>query len=128
MNKIHLIGNLTRDPEFAVTASGIATCNFTVAVNRRYKSAEGERQTDFFNCKAWRKLADTISKYLTKGSKVSVVGSVAIDSYEDAEGVKRRSFTVIVEEIEFLSSTSAENTADSAINDKFEEESGDIPL
>ena len=68
MNKVFLIGNLTRDPEFRETPSGVPMCRFSIAVNRNYKNADGERQTDFFNCTAWRNTAETISRYTKKGN------------------------------------------------------------
>ena len=70
MNKVFLIGNLTRDPELTETASGVPVCHFAIAVNRNYSSQDGERQTDFFNCTAWRAMAETIARYTKKGKKV----------------------------------------------------------
>ena len=76
MNKVYLIGNLTRDPEMRTTASGIAVCNFSIAVNRRYKNPQtGQTETDFFNIVAWRQLAELCCKYLTKGRKVAIFGT-----------------------------------------------------
>ena len=72
MNKVFLIGNLTRDPELTETASGVPVCHFSIAVNRNYSSQDGERQTDFFNCTAWRAMAETIARYTKKGKKVAV--------------------------------------------------------
>ena len=69
MNKVFLIGNLTRDPELTETPSGVAVCHFAIAVNRNYSSQDGERQTDFFNCTAWRAMAETIARYTKKGKK-----------------------------------------------------------
>lgn len=102
MQKFMAIGNLTRDPEYSETASGTAVCRFSIAVNRR-RSGEGEQQTDFFNCTAWRGIADTISRYCKKGQKVAVIGQVQMRQYEDREGVKRTAVDVVVDEIEFLS-------------------------
>ena len=118
MNKIHLIGNLTHDPELSVTASGIAVCNFSIAVNRSYKNADGEREADFFNCKAWRKLGDTVKKYVKKGNKISVLGHVVTGVYEDDKGNKKNSFTVIVDEIEFL--TPATTKDEGSINEELQ--------
>lgn len=126
MNKIHLIGNLTRDPELAVTASGTAVCNFSIAVNRNYKNADGERDADFFNCKAWRKLGETVSKYVKKGNKVSVLGHVMTGNYEDSEGIKRNSFTVIVDDIEFLTPNSSKD--EEAFNEGRQPEGEEIPF
>ena len=102
MNKIYLIGNLTRDPELVETASGVQRCRFSIAVNRNYNSADGERQADFFNCTAWRGLAETIARYTKKGTKVCVVGSVEMREYEDNTGARRTAVDVIVQDFEIL--------------------------
>lgn len=102
MNKIFLIGNLTRDPELTETASGVSVCRFTIAVSRAYANGEGERQTDFFNCTAWRGLADNIARYCKKGNKVAVTGSIQIRSYEDNQGIKRMAVDIIAQDCEFL--------------------------
>ena len=101
MNKIFLIGNLTRDPELSETQSGIAVCRFSLAVNRR-STAEGEQQTDFFNVTAWRGLAENVAKFCQKGNKVAVVGNLQIRQYEDRDGQKRTSVDVNADEVEFL--------------------------
>lgn len=73
MNKVFLIGNLTRDPEMRSTQSGVSVCNFSIAVNRRFRNAQtGQQETDFLNIVAWRQLAELCGRYLTKGSKVAV--------------------------------------------------------
>ena len=102
MNKVFLIGNLTRDPELTETAGGVAVCHFAIAVNRNYTSQDGERQTDFFNCTAWRGQAETIARYTKKGNKVAVTGSVQLRNYEDNQGVKRTAVDIIVQDVEFL--------------------------
>lgn len=101
MNKIFLIGNLTRDPELTETPSGVAVCKFTLAVNRP-KTSDGEQQTDFFNCTAWRGVGENIARYSKKGEKLAIVGSVQMRSYEDNNGAKRTVIDVIVTESEFL--------------------------
>ncbi len=80
MNRVFLIGNLTRDPELTETSSGIAICRFSIAVNRNYSSNDGERKTDFFNCVAWRGLGENVARYAKKGNKVAVMGSVELRS------------------------------------------------
>ena len=102
MNKIFLIGNLTRDPELSETNSGVAVCRFGIAVNRRRSSADGEPQVDFFNVTAWRGLADNVSRFCKKGNKVAVVGSIQIRNYEDNSGQKRTYVDVIADDVEFL--------------------------
>ena len=104
MNKVFLIGNLTRDPEHTETAGGVSVCHFSIAVNRSYTSSDGERQTDFFNVTAWRGLADTVARYTKKGSKVAVSGSIQLRNYEDNQGVRRTAVDIIAQDIEFLSS------------------------
>lgn len=104
MNKVILIGNLTRDPDYGETQSGISFCNFSIAVNRPYNDSNGERQTDFFNIKTWRGQADNCAKYLRKGSKVGVVGSLQTRTYEDNDGNKRNVTEIVANEVEFLSS------------------------
>lgn len=103
MNRIHLIGNLTRDPEFSETAAGVAVCKFSVAVGRAYADQNGEKQTDFFNCTAWRQTADAVARYTKKGNKIAVIGSMQSRAYEDRQGVKKTAWEVQVSEIEFLS-------------------------
>lgn len=105
MNKTILIGNLTKDAEISNTTSGVAVSKFTIAVKRDYKNANGEYETDFINCVAWRKLAENVSKYLTKGKKIAVIGSIQTRSYDAQDGSKRYVTEVIAEEIELLSST-----------------------
>lgn len=112
MNKVFLIGNLTRDPELTETSGGVSVCHFAIAVNRNYTSADGERQTDFFNVTAWRGLADTVARFTKKGHKVAVSGSVQIRNYEDNQGVKRTAVDVIAQDIEFLTSKSASSGDD----------------
>ena len=102
MNKVFLIGNLTRDPELTETPSGVAVCHFAIAVNRSYSSQDGERQTDFFNCTAWRGQAETIARYTKKGNKVAVSGSIQLRNYEDNQGVKRTAVDIVVQDVEFL--------------------------
>ncbi len=109
MNKVFLIGNLTRDPELTETASGVAVCHFSIAVNRNYASGDGERQTDFFNCTAWRGQAETIARFCKKGNKVAVTGSVQLRNYEDNQGVKRTAVDIIVQDVEFLTPKTGES-------------------
>ena len=103
MNRIHLIGNLTRDPEFSETAAGVAVCKFSIAVGRAYADQNGEKQTDFFNCTAWRQTADAVARYTKKGNKIAVIGSMQSRAYEDRQGVKKTVWEVQISEIEFLS-------------------------
>ena len=129
MNKIFLIGNLTRDPELSETQSGIAVCRFAIAVNRR-RTGDGEPQTDFFNVTAGRGLADSVARYCKKGNKVAVTGSVQIRTYEGNDGVKRTSVDVVAEDVEFLTprpQDGAEEPKKKPVLEPFEDD-GDIPF
>lgn len=103
MNKVFLIGNLTRDPELTTTPSGVSVCRFSIAVTRMYTGADGERKTDFFNIVAWRGLGENVAKYTKKGKKVAVTGSIEIRNYEDSTGAKRTAVEIVAHDIEFLS-------------------------
>ena len=103
MNKVNLIGRLTHDPELRQTQSGTSVCSFGLAVNRNYTNAQGERETDFINKTVWRNTAENCVRYLTKGSKVAVCGSLQSRSYEDKDGKKRTVLEVIGDDVEFLS-------------------------
>ncbi len=109
MNKITLIGNLTANPELRSTPSGVSVCTFTIAVNRRFANADGEKQTDFFRINAWRGLADTCARYLEKGKKVAVIGELQARQYNAKDGTTRMSLDVAADEVEFLSPKSADS-------------------
>lgn len=104
MNKCQIVGNLTRDPELRSTQSGIAVCTFTVAVNRRNTGAKaGQPDADFFRVTAWRGLGETCNKFLAKGRKVAVSGSVAAVPYKSSDGSARASLELTADDVEFLS-------------------------
>ena len=107
MNKVYLIGNLTRDPEVSETSTGVPYCRFSIAVNRNFTNADGNREADFFNIIVWRGQAESCGRFLKKGSKIAVVGSLQNRSYEDKDGVKRNVTDIIASEVEFLASRSA---------------------
>ena len=102
MNKAIIIGRLTRDPEMRTTTSGTNSTTFTVAVSRNYTGANGERETDFLNCVAWRKQAENIAKYCTKGSQVAVEGRIQTRSYDAQDGTKRYVTEIIADNVTFL--------------------------
>ena len=102
MNKVILIGNLTRDPELTETSGGVKICRFAIAVNRNYTGADGEKKTDFFNCVAWRGLGETVARFTKKGTKVCVSGSIELRNYEDSQGVKRTGVDIVAQDVEFL--------------------------
>ena len=105
MNKLTIIGNLTRDPELRTTPNGFTVCDFTVAVNRRrgQNNANGQPEADYFRVSAWRQLGDNCAKYLAKGRKVCVVGPVSGRAYQANDGSTRVSLEVTADDVEFLS-------------------------
>lgn len=108
MNKVILIGNLTRDPELSETTNGTSVCRLGIAVQRDFASADGTREADFFNVTVWSARAETCGKYLKKGNKIAVVGRLQTRSYEDKDGVKRNVTDIIASEVEFLTPKSAQ--------------------
>ena len=104
MNKVILIGNLTADPESRTTNSGIAQCTLHLAVQRRFANAQGVREADFFNIVCWRNTAEFAAKYLSKGRKVAVEGSLQTRSYDAQDGSKRYVTEVIADNVEFCDS------------------------
>jgi len=102
LNRVILIGRLTRDPELRYTASGSAVANFTLAVDRPFTNQQGEREADFIRIIAWRKLAETVANYLGKGRLVAVEGRLQVRSYEDKEGQRRQITEVVAETVRFL--------------------------
>ncbi len=104
MNKTILIGNLSKDPELATTNGGVSVCRFTLAVQRRFQNADGERDADFINIVVWRGQAENCHKFLKKGSKCAVVGRIQISSYEAQDGTKRYVTEVVADEVEFVGS------------------------
>lgn len=100
MNKVILIGNLANDPESRTTQSGIAQCSFRLAVQRRFKGANGERETDFLPVVCWRQTAEFAQRYLAKGRKVAVEGSIQTRSYDAQDGSKRYVTEIIADSVE----------------------------
>ena len=109
MNKVELVGRLTKEPELKLTSNQTQVCNFTVAVDRRFKDANGQRQADFINCIAWKQTAVFIQKYFHKGNRIAVVGSIQTRSYDDQNGQKRFVTEVVVDEAEFVESQGSSN-------------------
>lgn len=103
MNKLTIIGNLTRDPELRSTPSGLSVCTFTVAVNRRKTQNQQQPEADFFRVTAWRELGENCAKWLIKGQKVCVVGPVSVSTYTGQDGKHYANLEVLANEVEFLS-------------------------
>lgn len=104
MNTVNLIGRLTKDPELKFSASGIAICSFTVAVNRDFTNQQGEREADFIQCKAFKKTAENLANYQKKGNQIGVVGRIQTGSYEGQDGKRVFTTDVMVDRVEFLGS------------------------
>ena len=108
MNKAILIGNLATDPETRTTASGVSVCSFRLAVQRRFANQQGVREADFLNIVAWRQTAELCARYLSKGRKVAVEGSIQTRSYDAQDGSKRYVTEIVADNVEFLGSPQGE--------------------
>ena len=104
MNKVLLIGRLTKDPELRYTQSGTAVASFTLAVNRRFSNQSGEREADFINCVAWQKSAEFVANYFRKGQQKALEGRLQVRSYDGNDGQRRWVTEVVAEQIEFVGS------------------------
>ena len=114
MNKVIIIGRLTADPEFRQTQSGVASCRFTVAVDRKFVDKQtGEREADFLTCTAWRQTAEFVSKYFSKGSKIALEGSLRTGKYQDKNysDVTHYTTDISVENVEFVEKKGSNNSA-----------------
>ena len=123
MNKVQLVGRLTKDIEIKLTANQTQYCQFTVAVDRRFKDANGQRQADFINCIAWKQTAAFIQKYFKKGSRIGLAGSIQTRSYDDQNGQKHFITEVVIDEAEFVESNN--NSAQPAPEPTTESNAGD---
>lgn len=113
MNQLTIIGNLTRDPE-SRNVQDRTVCNFTVAVNRRQRDANGQQVADFFHVAAWEKMGENCQKYLTKGKKVCVTGSVSVRTFQAQDGSTKASMDVVARDVEFLSPAGESGQSNSA--------------
>ena len=130
MNKVVLVGRLTKDVELRTTPQGVSVCSFTVAVNRRFKNANGEYEADFINCVAWRQTAEFLSKYFSKGRMVGISGSIQTRSWEK-DGERRYATEVLAEEAYFVDSKSGDSTPSRQSDDTdagFSVDSGFMPI
>lgn len=128
MNKVILIGNLTKDPELTTTQSGISVARFTIACQRKFKNANDEYESDFINCVAWRNNAEFIHKHFKKGNKIGVVGSIQTRTYDAEDGTKRYVTEVIVEENEFVQPKKNDTQAEESKPDIQPIEDDDLPF
>ena len=102
INRVVLVGRLTRDPELRRTSQGDAVTSFTLAVNRNFTSRDGQQQADFINCVVWRKPAENVERYCSKGSLVGVEGRIQTRSYDNSQGQKVNVVEVICDSVQFL--------------------------
>ena len=116
MNKVFLIGRLTRDPELRYTGNNTAVATFSLAVNRNFSNQNGEREADFINIVVWRKQAENVKNYLTQGSQVAIDGRIQTRSYDDQQGQKRYVTEVIADNVEFLGSKGTSNNGNNSSN------------
>ncbi len=103
LNRVVLIGRLTKDPELRYTPNGVAVTNFTLAVERNFKNAQGEKETDFFTCAVYKQLAELCANFLAKGKLASIDGRIQIRTYNDKDGQKHWVTEIIGENVQFLS-------------------------
>ena len=115
-NRIILIGRLTADPELKTVGQDTQLCKFTLAVDRRFKNAQGEKETDFINCTAWRKQAEIICQYVKKGHKLAIEGTLQQERWETKEGEKRSTYGVQVDNFTFLEAAAKTGEASPATN------------
>ena len=109
MNKIILVGRLTKDPEIQATSNGTSLLRFNVACKSKFRDEDGEQKVDFFVCLAWREKAELIHKYCKKGSMLQISGSMGSRSYEKQDGTRQTIWEINVEDVEFLSSINEES-------------------
>jgi single-strand DNA-binding protein len=132
LNKIFLMGRLTRDPELRRTGNGTAVTSLTLAVDRDYKSQSGEKETDFIDVVAWRSTAEFVSKYFTKGRMAVVEGRLQIWDWTDKDGGKRRSAQVVADNVYFGDSkrtmSDSDTPAAGELSEISEEEEGELPF
>lgn len=118
LNRVVLIGRLTRDPELRYTQNGVAVASFTLAVDRNFKNAQGQKETDFIPCVVFRQLAELCANYLSKGKLAAVDGRIQVRSYDGQDGQRRWVTEVIGENVRFLSpKDNTSNTGSSAVPD-----------
>ncbi len=114
MNRVVIVGRLTRDPDLRYTPNGVAVANFTVASNRPFKNQQGEQEADFINCVVWRNAAENLANYMKKGSLIGVDGRIQTRSYDDKDGKRVFVTEVLAENIQFLEPRGTSNQSQSS--------------
>lgn len=115
MNKWIGKGRITENPELKITASGIPSCRFNIAVDRKFKDKDGERKADFISCTAWRQTAEFICKYFNKGSMMLIDGTLQNNDYTDKDGIKHYGYVVVVENVEFCESKANQSCSETPV-------------
>lgn len=128
LNRVVLIGRLTRDPELRYTQSGVAVATFTLAVDRNFKNAQGERETDFIPCVVYRQLAELCANFLGKGKLAAIDGRVQVRSYDGQDGQKKWVTEVIGENVRFLSPKDNNNPVSTAGSNEFSSFANEVSL
>lgn len=116
INQVTLVGRITKDPELRYTGDGVAVSNFTIALNRNFKNANGQYDTDFVNCNIWRKPAETVANFCLKGSLIGITGRLQSRHYENSEGKRVYVTEVVAEDIKFISLKNNKNSSQSHSN------------
>lgn len=127
MNKVFLIGRLTRDPELRYTGSNIPVATFSLAVNRNFSNQAGEREADFINIVVWRKQAENVKNYLAQGSQVAIDGRIQTRSYDGNDGQKRYVTEVVADNVEFLGSKNSSTTSNNTTTSTQSSNAGPTP-
>lgn len=134
MNKVTLFGRLVADPELRYTQAGVPVANFTLAVRRNYKNKDGQYDSDFLDCVVWRRPAEVLAEGLNRGSRIVVNGRIETSSYEDSNGVRRKKWTIIVEDWSFVDprngngSTNGSAAQDSQNEPEYGDVYNDVPF
>lgn len=121
LNRVVLVGRLTKDPEFRTTPSGVDVATFTLAVNRNFKSKNGEQQADFINCVVFRKQAENVNNYLNKGSLAGIDGRLQSRSYENKEGQRVFVTEVVCDSVQFLEPKNAQASNNNQSNNEVQQ-------
>jgi single-strand DNA-binding protein len=126
INKTILVGRITKDPEVKTTQANISVCRFTLAVNRQFTDASGERQADFITCVAWRKTADLLGSYIKKGALLGIEGRIQTGQYDAEDGTTRYTTEVVCDSVQFLESKSDRDSESQTAYKKEEDNSADV--
>ncbi len=119
INRVVLVGRLTKDPELRYTPSGVPMARFTIAVNRTFSNQQGEREADFISCIAWRKQAENLANFMKKGSLIGVEGRIQTGSYEGQDGKRVYTTDVVADAVQFLESRSGTGNQQASPNNQY---------